>query len=256
MAQKDIHPHARPIALKGKSDLAFLLIHGYTGSPTDFNGLPVFLEENLSASVYAPLLPGHGTRVEDLRGLTKNDFIKAVEQELESLLAKHNRVVVGGHSFGGQLALHLSARYPVHGVVITAAPVRPAFLLSIPGLYEFWKFFLRKEFFSKVRSEIQMQARMEANSFSYDQMPAYGLKLICDINQDLKKILKNTKSPLLSFYVKKDSIADVSSGEEIEGLVSSVKKRTHILDSLEHGVFFTNDAPQIYQEVVEFFRDK
>ncbi len=256
MVKKDIHPHARPIALKGGGELAFLLIHGYTGSPTDFNGLPAFLEKNLQASVYAPLLPGHGTVVEDLVGLTKDDFIKSAEQELEHLLSKHKKVIVGGHSFGGQIALHLSARYPVHGVVVTAAPVKPAILLTIPWLYEVYKFLFRKKFFNKSHSKEQIQARRNASSFSYDKMPAYGLRLILDMNKDLKKILKNTTSPMLSFYVKKDGVADAESGAEIERLISSVEKRTHTLDSLEHGVFFTEDAPQIYQEVVEFFKDR
>ncbi len=256
MAKKDIHPHAKPITLKGESDLAFLLIHGYTGSPTDFNGLPAFLNKTLGASVYVPLLPGHGTVVEDLVGLNKNHFLQKVERELESLLSKHKKVIVGGHSFGGQLALHLGSRYPVHGVVVTAAPVKPAILLTIPGLYEIYKFLFRKKFFKKSHSKEQLRARRDANSFSYDSMPAYGLRLILDMNKDLKKILKNTTSPLLSFYVKKDGVADAESGEEIEKLISSKEKRTHIVDSLEHGVFFTDDAPQIYQEVVEFFKDR
>lgn len=256
MVKKDIHPHAQPIARKGKGDLAFLLIHGYTGSPTDFNGLPEFLEKNLQASVYAPLLPGHGTVVEDLVGLTKDDFIKSAEQELEKLLKKYKKVIVGGHSFGGQIALHLGSRYPVHGVVVTAAPLKPAILLTIPGLYEVYKFLFRKKFFNKAHSKEQIQARRNASSFSYDQMPAYGLRLILDMNKDLIQILKNTTSPILSFYVKKDGVSDAESGEEICKLVSSQEKRTHILDSLEHGVFFTDDAPQIYQEVVEFFKDR
>jgi len=36
------------IELKNDSKALFFLIHGYTGSPTDFNGLPEYLSLNYS----------------------------------------------------------------------------------------------------------------------------------------------------------------------------------------------------------------
>ncbi|MEK7140159.1 MAG: alpha/beta fold hydrolase [Patescibacteria group bacterium] len=254
MAQKDIHPHARPIALKGRGDTAFLLIHGYTGSPTDFNGLPAYLREQLDASVFVPLLPGHGTKVEDLHGLTKNDFIKTAEEALQPLLTQYKRIIVGGHSFGGQVALHLAARYPVHGVVVSATPYRPAFPLNIPGFYELWHLLTKKEFLNKRFSAEEKRARAVSDAFSYDRMAVYGLKLTLDINKDLKNLLPNVKSPLLSFFLRGDWIAHVGSAEAIEGAVASGVKKKHIIESLEHGIFFTKDAPHVYREVVEFFK--
>lgn len=251
MAQKNIHPYAQPIALQGKNKTAVLLIHGYTGSPNDFNGLPLFLHENYHVSVFVPLLPGHGTRVEDLRGLTKDDFIKIAEEALKPLFSSYDRVIIGGHSFGGQVALDIATRYPVHGVFVTALPYKLSFPLSIPRFYDFWHMLSLKEFLKKRISPEERRARMKA--FSYNYMPAYGLKLLSDMNKELKWSLTKLKSPILSIYFKGDPIAHPDSGNEIKKLANSEINKIMTLDRTGHGIFFTEDAPKIYKEIAQFF---
>lgn len=254
MAQENTHPNARRVALEGQNGLAFLLIHGYTGSPTDFNGLSHFLHDQMGASVFVPLLPGHGSRVEDLRSLTKDDFVKYAEENLKEILAKHKRVIVGGHSFGGQVALYLAARYPVEGVFVTAVPYRVAFPLSFPGLYKMWKLLFKKEFVKKKFSEREMAVRKRVRAFSYDYMPTYGLKLILDMNADLRECLSKVTSPVLSIYLHGDTIAHSGSGEAIEASVGSTVKKNLIFNALEHGAFFSEHAEDIYKEIAGFFK--
>ncbi len=249
MDKKTIHPLAEPIILNGTKEEVFLLIHGYTGSPTDFNGLPEFLHKQHGASVFIPLLPGHGTRVEDLRGITKNDLIQAAEVVLEDLLAKHSKVIVGGHSFGGQVALHLAARYPVHGVFVSAMPYKLRFPFSIRWLYYI---LIVKEFWTKRLTKIEQHER--ANSFSYAGMPIYGFRLLHDMNKELQKFLFDIKSPLLSIYLSGDAIAHPNSGDIVSSLVNSPIKKTLILNCSGHSVFHADDAPQIYREIADFFK--
>lgn len=61
----------------------FFLIHGYTGSPTDFADLPERLSTNLKAGVYCPLLPGHGTKIEDLDRFSAKDYVDFIEKKLK-----------------------------------------------------------------------------------------------------------------------------------------------------------------------------
>ncbi len=249
MDKKTIHPLAEPIILKGTKEEVFLLIHGYTGSPTDFNRLPEFLHRDHGASVFIPLLPGHGTRVEDLRGITKDDFIQVAEATLEDLLAKHSKVIVGGHSFGGQVALYLAARYPVSGVFVSAMPYKLHFPFSVHWLYyilvvkEFWT----KKLHDKIRRE-------RANAFFYYDMPIYGLKLLHDMNKELQKSLSEIKSPLLSIYLSGDKIAHPDSGKIVSSLVNSHTKKTLTLNHFGHSVFHIEDDSQIYREIVDFFK--
>ena len=76
MANKKINPKAKSIKLKANSKKLFFLIHGYTGSPTDFHNLPYLLNQKLKANVIVPLLPGHGTTIEDLDTLDFEDFLE------------------------------------------------------------------------------------------------------------------------------------------------------------------------------------
>ncbi len=249
MDKKTIHPLAEPIILKGLGEEVFLLIHGYTGSPTDFNGLPEFLHRQHGVSVSVLLLPGHGTRVEDLRGITKDDFIQVAEVALQDLLAKHSRVIVGGHSFGGQVALHLAARYPVSGVFVSAMPYKLRFPFSVRWLYYI---LIVKEFWTKkLHDKVQ---RERAKAFFYIDMPIYGLKLVHDMNKELQKSLSEIKSPLLSIYLSGDAIAHPDSGNIVSSLVNSHTKKTLILNHFGHSVFHADDAPQIYREIVDFFK--
>ncbi len=249
MDKKTIHPLAEPIILKGLGEEVFLLIHGYTGSPTDFNGLPEFLHKQHGASVFIPLLPGHGTRVEDLRGITKNDFIQVAEAALEDLLAKHSKVIVGGHSFGGQVALHLAARYPVSGVFVSSMPYKLRFPFSVRWLYYI---LVVKEFWTKRISEREQLERIK--DFSYVVMPIYGFRLLHDMNKELKKFLCDIKSPLLSIYLSGDAIAHPNSGDIVSSLVNSHTKKILTLNCSGHSVFYADDAHQIYREIADFFK--
>lgn len=249
MDKKTIHPLAEPIILKGAKEEVFLLIHGYTGSPSDFNGLPEFLHKQHDVSVFIPLLPGHGTRVEDLRGITKDDFIQVAEAVLKDLLAKHSRVIVGGHSFGGQVALHLAARYPVSGIFVSAMPYKLRFPFSVRWLYYI---LIVKEFWTKRLSE--RERRKRDKSFFYADMPIYGFRLLHDMNKELQKFLLDIKSPILSIYLSGDAIAHTESGDIVSLLVNSKIKKTLILNCSGHSVFYTDDAPQIYSEIADFFK--
>src|SRR3989344_4635707 len=84
-----------PIYLRKPSDKLLFLVHGYTGSPTDFNGLPDFVFQNYGADVKIPLLPGHGTKIQDLDSLTFNDFLTFIEQEFKTAQKDYKRVIIG-----------------------------------------------------------------------------------------------------------------------------------------------------------------
>ncbi len=59
----------KTIELKANNKKLFILIHGYTGSVTDFNELPNYLHKKFNANVKVVCLKGHGTKIEDLEML-------------------------------------------------------------------------------------------------------------------------------------------------------------------------------------------
>lgn len=101
---------------------AALLIHGFGGVPFEMQPLAEALRRQ-GCEVAVPLLPGHGTTIEDWARTSFADLTRAVEEEYDSLERAHGRVMVCGLSMGGTLTLHLGTVRRPAALVSIAAPV-------------------------------------------------------------------------------------------------------------------------------------
>ncbi len=232
-----------------RSRNTFFLIHGYTGSPTDFNGLPKFLSQNYGANVEVPLMVGHGTRIEDLDRLTFHDFLQDIESKFNERLSGGERIVLVGHSFGGFLALYLASRYPVAGVFTTATPYQLKFPFNIPAISLLGH--IKKYWPKKLPSE-EIERRKSA--FYYPAMPAYGLSLSHEASRFLREALPKVTCPLLTIQSRHEHISDERSPEAIHAAVGSLVKETFILENQTHGVFYSGQEGIIYRRIAEFVR--
>lgn len=98
---------------------AALLLHGLFGSPADFGELPKRLNA-AGFSVFAPLLPGHGRKPDDLDAVWAADYRKAARAAFDELAAHHADVVVVGGSMGATLALGLAAERKPAALVLVS----------------------------------------------------------------------------------------------------------------------------------------
>jgi len=97
---------AEPLSL-GAGKRGVLLLHGFIGSPKDFGILPQRLAE-AGYFVYAPLLPGHGTKPQDLLREDADTWFAAARASYRELRARCAWVAVVGFSMGGTLAARLA----------------------------------------------------------------------------------------------------------------------------------------------------
>jgi carboxylesterase len=117
-------PGAEPWSAPGGPHGA-LVLHGFTGNPASMRGLAGALAA-AGFAVEVPLLPGHGTSVEDMLPTRFPDWAAAVESCYLELAGRCDEVVVAGMSMGGTLAAWLAARHPrVAGVVIINGMFEP-----------------------------------------------------------------------------------------------------------------------------------
>jgi carboxylesterase len=103
----------------------FLALHGFTGNPSSMRG---FAEAAAGAGYHVelPRLPGHGTTVEDMLTTGWADWFGEVEAAYGRLTARTDRVVVGGLSMGGALALAVALAHPeLVGLVCVNPATRP-----------------------------------------------------------------------------------------------------------------------------------
>jgi carboxylesterase len=95
-----------------------LVLHGLTGSPQSVSCLADAFA-GAGWDVELPLLPGHGTSIDDLLRTAWADWSVAAETAFDRLAARCDRVAVAGLSMGGALALWLAVRHPeIAGLVL------------------------------------------------------------------------------------------------------------------------------------------
>src|SRR5205807_1044660 len=119
-----VMPGAEPWSAPGGPHGA-LVLHGFTGCPQSMRGLA----QAFSAAGFAvelPLLPGHGTAVDDMIPTRWSDWSATAERAYQDLAGRCDKVVVAGLSMGGTLASWLAAAHPeVAGAVLVNPAVEP-----------------------------------------------------------------------------------------------------------------------------------
>lgn len=115
-------PHLSPAAFTlPAGPVGVLLIHGFTGSPPEMRPIGDYLHAR-GLTVAAPLLPGHGTTVEETNRCRWPDWAAHVDGALAELQAQCAQVFVGGLSMGALLTLYLAQRHPEIGGIMLYAP--------------------------------------------------------------------------------------------------------------------------------------
>jgi len=112
--------------------IGVLLLHGFTSSLKCVDGLVPYLEK-ANIPYRMPLLRGHGTRYQDMKGTTSKDWYEDAEKALLDLAKEVDRVVVVGLSMGGLVTLELAMNHPdeIAGVATMAAALKFKDVLSV-----------------------------------------------------------------------------------------------------------------------------
>lgn len=192
MDRKKVAQEAKTIELKSLSKNTFFLIHGYTGSPTDFNQLGDYLYQRFGANVIIPRIIGHGTQVSDLDTLNYEDFFKDVEAKLKKELDKGQNVILGGLSLGGLLALDLASKYQIKGVLSVSTSYKFKFPVNI-ARYLVPVIPLK---YTK-KPAYNLQKRIRSGAYTYPLSHLRGFKVVAQAKRSLNKTLKNITTPCL-----------------------------------------------------------
>lgn len=235
------------IHLTRQSRRLYFLIHGYTGSTTDFNGLPTYLHETTGADVEVMLLHGHGTKVEDLDTVTFVQLLEQVETELQKQIDVYDEIIIGGVSFGAQLALILASRYKVAGVFHVCIPYRFKFPFNIPGipLLRFFKKYWKKSV------PVDEQA-LRKDAFHYGHMHANGIGIAHQANKLLTRSITSIACPVLAIHSTHDPIGDHHALSMLEQYMPARYKKV-VYDHHNHNVFFSESHGDVYDEILRFF---
>jgi carboxylesterase len=241
-----------PLALPAKPErtggraIGVLLVHGFTGSPASLKPWAQALADQ-GYAVEVPLLPGHGTRWQDLNRVTWTDWCTEAEAAFDRLRADCEAVVVAGLSMGGSVALRLAETRgdQVSGVVL----VNP-FVSSMRT--ELHLLPVLKHVVPALRGVANDIKKPDQDEHGYDRLPLKGLAEVTAMWKVVVPDLKRVTQPVLYFRSNDDHVIDVSSSPTILHGVSSADVEERTLDNSYHVATLDHDAERIFAESAEF----
>ncbi len=230
------------------ADNRVVILHGYTGSPDEFRDFANDLATRLNAYVTAPLLPGHGTAIDDLLPLSFDDIYSAAQAHVREAYQSGKPLTLIGHSFGGYLALLCAAEFPPKAVVITVMPYHMKFPFNLPLM----SYLLRlKRTWEKKLSEKEINERV--GKFYYQHMPGKALWLLLEGKQRVHDILHTIKAPVLTVHGNSDSLAWPDSGNAVlEQTGRNARNKAVILDNKSHGIFYGEGRTDVQALILQF----
>ncbi len=241
--------HSSPIAAGDpQAPHRVVILHGYTGSPDEFRDFANELAKRFDAYVTAPLLPGHGTDVNDLLHLWFDDIYDAAREHVREAAESGKPLIILGHSFSGYLSLLLASEFPTAALVITVMPYHLRFPLNLPAM----SYLLRlKLLWDKKLSDQEMQERI--GKFYYKHMPGKALWLLLEGKQRADKVLKSVTCPILTIHGTNDSMAHPDSGHMmIEKTARHPRSKSVILDNKSHGIFYGDGREDVQVLIMQF----
>ena len=236
---------AEPWSAEGGSH-GVLVLHGFTGNPQSMRPLAEALA-TAGFTVELPLLPGHGTAVEDMVPTRWEDWSGSAESQFQALAARCDRVVVVGLSMGGALTCWLAERHPhVAGIALVNPMVHAPdaeFRAGIQSLLD-----AGTEVFDAIGSDIKKEGPVEA---AYPGTPLAAVLSLFEGVDEVEGRLGDISCPTLLLSSREDHVVDPVSGDVLVSSVAGPVERVFLEDSY-HVATLDNDAPLIEARVVAF----
>lgn len=238
-------PGAEPFSAAGGPN-GVLVLHGFTGNPQSMRGLA----EAFAAagfSVELPLLPGHGTSIDDMLETGWSDWSGAAEMAFCELESRCEKVVVAGLSMGGTLATWLAARHPdVAGLVAVNPAVEPAGEALVDILRQ------TLEQGTTVMPAIGNDvADPDQKELAYEGMPVAPLLTMLDAQSELSGLLGDIACPTLLITSRNDHVVPPTNSDYLAERVTGPVERV-FLDRSFHVATLDYDRSDIESRSVAF----
>lgn len=237
-----------PIEAPEKSSrIAVLLLHGFTSSTDTVDGLLPYLEKE-RIPFERPILRGHGTRFQDLRGVKARDYYIDAERTLLKLWARGYRTIVVGLSMGGLVSLELAMRHPemIAGIITVAAALK--FVDWRAKLSGIVKNFVRYQPSPNSFNDLTLAK----NSTNYTRFPVDAFHSLYRYSRKIAEHLPEVHVPICILQSKKDQIVAPESANIIYEKVSSPLRQIIWFEQSGHEMMQDLEADKVFEEIMNF----
>jgi carboxylesterase len=200
----------RELFAKGRAPCVVAL-HGFGGTVAELRPL---LERigRAGFAIDAALLPGHGTRVEELQEATFDAWVEAARARARAALAAHGRIILLGFSLGSLLAMRLASERPegLAGLVVLGNALTLRLHTSLP--LALWARFMGKArplpdvYLLKPRAGDLVDASAMDALVTYDRHPLRAAMEVWRAGERVRGIVGRIACPTLVLHGRRDLV--------------------------------------------------
>jgi len=242
------HLDPGPFSFVRGDDVGAVLLHGFTGTPTEVRGLGEHLA-SLGVTVTAPLLPGHGTHHQALEATSRADWLNAARSAIAEARGRVRRLVVVGQSMGALLALRVAAERDDIDALVTLAPAlhvnRIAWLTRLPLPVRF----IHKQ---EIKHPDLVDKAQVQQVWSNSHTPLRAVPEVLRLAKETRPLLSAVRAPLLVVQGKKDKTVRAVSAREVHDRCSSTTKELLWLEETGHIVAIDGEREHVWRRVADF----
>ena len=222
-------------------EIGVVLVHGYTGTPSSMRPWAEYLNQQ-GYTVRVPLLPGHGTKPEDLSEIKWQQWPEKVESELDELRKNCKKIFICGFSMGGGTTLHLATKHSdkITGIIL----VNPMIHLPFIGTKLAYLLSRIKKYRSSAGDDIK---RPGVTQGGYEVMSTKGIYQILQMLKITRAHLHRVNVPMQLFHSVDDHTLPVSNTEIVMKRVGSLNKERIELTNSFHVATLDYDAEVIFE---------
>ena len=235
------------------SKIVVLMIHGIAGTPAHFRDLIPCIPENWS--IHNILLDGHGKRVEDFGRTSMEKWKNQVNDKLNELFAKYEKVFIVAHSMGTLFAIQAAINYPdkISSLFLLAVPLKPwvrfsTILTNIRVTRGNIKPDDKKAIAMKNATSLQLERKL----WKYITWLPRMLELLSECKR-VRKLIPELKVPCETFQSRTDELVSFRSCKFLEG---HPYIRNIILDNSGHFDYGKDDMSLLQSHLKEIIKNE
>lgn len=246
--------NAEPFYLPG-GRTACLLIHGFTGAPTEMRWLGEYLNKK-GYTVLGVRLAGHGTTIEDMVRTRWQDWVASVEDAWHLLKDNVDDIFIIGLSMGGVLGLINSAKFPVKGAVVMSTPFEiPA---RVVKTFRWWIPFI-STFYPYKKKEIRsgwFKPEAREGHISYAHNPTRSSLELLKMLEAARKAMPQITAPVLVIHSRDDEYVLPYNADLIYAQLEKAPKELLYIEKAGHVVTRDGDIDRLFDKIEKFIRSQ
>ena len=243
---------AEPYLSRKSKKVGVLLLHGFTSTPNEVKPLSEFLSKK-HITVYAPLIAGHGTHVEDLARTRTSDWEKSTKDAYDKISRMVDNVYVIGSSFGGNLAFRIAKnKKKVAGLVTMGTPIffrRDRTFKVVLALTSMFMNFVKK------RYHIERDRELVKKKVHYKEFPLNCLGSMSRFMRHSVKDLPGIKVPALIMQSETDALLNEQNAYSIYNKLGSKDKKIFFVPDSYHVFCLDKNKGKAFREIFKFIKE-